>query len=49
MAADYYANSDRTFEEVTLNFLKQGLYMYLERYLQKVLEKLDPEKEELKP
>lgn len=49
MAADYYAKSDKTFEEVTLKFLKNQLYIYLERYLSKVLERLDTTKEELKP
>ena len=49
MAADYYAKSEKTFEEVTLKFLRSNLYMYLERYLQKVLERIDVNKEELKP
>jgi len=48
-AADYYAKSEKTFEEVALKFLKQNLYNYLDLYLQKTLEKIDREKEELKP
>lgn len=49
MAADYYAQSEKTFEEVTLKFLKSNLYQFLEIYLKKVLERLDKKKEELKP
>jgi len=41
MAADYFSRSEKTFEEVTLKFLKNNLYMHLEKYLIKVLEKLD--------
>lgn len=33
LAAEYYAKSDKTFEEVTLRFLQKGLYAYLENYL----------------
>lgn len=33
IAADYYARSNKTFEEITLRFLKSGLYSYLEIYL----------------
>jgi hypothetical protein len=33
MAADYFSRSEKTFEEVTLKFLRSGLYIYLERYL----------------
>ena len=33
MAADYFAKSEKTFEEVTLKFLRAGLYIYLENYL----------------
>ena len=49
MAADYYSKSEKTFEEVTLKFLKAGLYIYLENYLQKVLDKIDKKREDLKP
>ena len=33
LAAEYFAKSEKTFEEVTLKFLKDGLYIYLENYL----------------
>jgi hypothetical protein len=49
LAAEYYAKSEKTFEEVTLKFLRANLYNYLESYLQKVLERIDPKKEELQP
>jgi hypothetical protein len=49
MAAEYYAKSEKTFEEVTLKFLRAGLYIYLENYLQKVLERLDKNREDQKP
>ena len=49
LAAEYYAKSEKTFEEVTLKFLRGGLYIYLENYLQKILEKIDPRRDDLKP
>lgn len=49
LAAEYYAKSEKTFEEVTLKFLKSNLYIYLENYLQKILEKIDRNREELQP
>ena len=49
LAADYYSKSEKTFEEVTLKFLRANLYIYLENYLQKVLEKLDRHREDLYP
>lgn len=33
---------------MTLKFLRANLYSYLENYLQKILERIDPKKEELK-
>lgn len=48
-AADYYAQSEKTFEEVTLKFLRSNLYVYLEIYLQKIYEKLEKNREDLKP
>lgn len=47
LAADYYAKSEKTFEEVTLKFLKANLYIYLENYLQKILEKIDKTRDDL--
>ena len=48
-AADYYSKSEKTFEEVTLKFLKANLYNYLEIYLQKMLDKIDKTREDLYP
>ena len=49
LAAEQYAKSDRTFEEVTLKFLQNNHYYYLEIYLQRTLSKIDTDKEELTP
>mmetsp|Transcript_34545 Transcript_34545/g.25651 ORF Transcript_34545/g.25651 Transcript_34545/m.25651 type:complete len:82 (+) Transcript_34545:724-969(+) len=49
MAADYFAKSEKTFEEVTLKFLKNNLYMHLEKYLIKVLERIDKNRQEFHP
>ena len=49
LAAEYFAKSEKTFEEVTLKFLNDGLYIYLENYLQKILERIDRRREDLRP
>lgn len=41
MAAEYYAKSEKTFEEVTLKFLRGNHYTYLENYLKRVLDRID--------
>ena len=37
-AAQYYAQSSKTFEEVTLRFIQDKLYTHLIEYLLKVLD-----------
>jgi hypothetical protein len=50
-AAVYYAQSNKTFEEVTLRFIQANLYTYLIDYLIKVLEIVmqKPDQEAVKP
>ena len=48
-AAEYYSQSDKTFEEVALKFLQATRYSELIMYLERVLKAIDPSKEELHP
>jgi vacuolar protein sorting-associated protein 18 len=48
-AAEYYAQSDKTFEEVALKFLHSNRYNELILYLERILRAIDPLKEDLQP
>jgi vacuolar protein sorting-associated protein 18 len=48
-AADYYAQSDKTFEEVALKFLHRQRFNELIMYLERILRAIDVKKEELQP
>ncbi len=48
-AAEKFSESEKTFEEVTLKFLKGNLYSSLSKYLLKVLDKIDKSREDFKP
>lgn len=49
MAADYYAQSDKTFEEVALKFLRANRYSDLISYLERILRAIDSKREDLQP
>lgn len=49
MAADYYAQSDKTFEEVALKFLHANRYSDLIHYLERILKAIDLSREDLHP
>jgi len=51
LAAHYYAQSSKTFEEVTLRFIQENLFTCLIDYLVKVLDTilLKPDQEQCKP
>ena len=48
-AADYYSQSDKTFEEVALKFLQAARYSELIQYLERILKAIDPTREDLQP
>lgn len=48
-AAELYAQSDKTFEEVALKFLHAQRYSELISYLERILLAIDPKREDLYP
>ncbi len=48
-AAELYAQSDKTFEEVALKFLRAKKYSELISYLDRILMAIDPKREDLYP